>query len=267
LTEFAQHWKKSLGLGSKRVLLARYGMATFYADSEATAANAPPRKGKAVAWGERAPEAKAAVEARAARRRKRARPDFDAAVMRKLQMRLKQAIGPEPAVECLSKFDKSGDGLLDVEELTHMIRADLKISSDDLKDSDITAFLNVVDEDKSGALSVEELAEFAEHGISHFYNAETLAGKDLKLPRPKGCDPDTLGRVIGAMQARLRGKPIRPRFQPVDGDGDGRARGRVTRTSVMASGRCCLGARRGSCLDATRLGNDAHAPPAAYPGP
>mgnify|MGYP002053519494 CR=1 FL=1 len=112
-----------------------------------------------------------------------------------------------------------------------MIRVDLKISPDDLKDSDIKAFLNVVDEDKSGALSVEELAEFAEHGISHFYNTETLDGKSLKLPRPKGCDPDALGRLLGAMQARLKGQQIRPRFKPVDQDGDGKASAGVGRNS------------------------------------
>ena len=49
-----------------------------------------------------APEAKAAVEARAARRRKRARPDFDAAVMRRLarpatEKRESQKKNPPPA--------------------------------------------------------------------------------------------------------------------------------------------------------------------------
>lgn len=201
----------------------QFGMATFYADHEASAANAPARaRGKAMAWGERAPEAQAAIDARAARRKQRLRPDFDAAVMRKLQMRLREAIGPEPALDALARFDRSGDGQLDLEELTRMVRVNLRITEADLKDSDIAAFLRVLDDDKSGFLSVEELAEFAEHGISHFYHTEALDGKSVKLPLPPGCDAEALGRIIGALQSRLKGRPVRPLFAAIDGDGDGR---------------------------------------------
>ncbi|KAH8044584.1 hypothetical protein JL721_12794 [Aureococcus anophagefferens] len=163
----------------------QYGMATFYADHAQSAENAPQRaRGKSMAWGERAPEAQAAVDARNARRKKRLRPDFDAAVMKKLQMRLKEACrGFDDVREGLKAFDKSGDGQLDGDELKRMIRVDLRITDADLKDSDVAAFLRVVDEDGSGFVSVDELADFV---------------------------------------SRLKGRPTRPAFKAVDGDGDGR---------------------------------------------
>ncbi|KAH8046677.1 hypothetical protein JL722_13573 [Aureococcus anophagefferens] len=66
-----------------------------------------------------------------------------------------------------------------------MIRVDLRITDADLKDSDVAAFLRVVDEDGSGFVSVSELADFVVHGISHFYNDEALDGKNLALPLPR----------------------------------------------------------------------------------
>ena len=100
-------------------------------------------------------------------------------------MRLKEACrGFDDVREGLKAFDKSGDGQLDGDELKRMIRVDLRITDADLKDSDVAAFLRVVDEDGSGFVSVDELADFVVHGISHFYNDEALDGKNLALPLP-----------------------------------------------------------------------------------
>ncbi|KAH8051450.1 hypothetical protein JL720_15164 [Aureococcus anophagefferens] len=126
-------------------------------------------------WGERAEECEAAKEDRKARLAKKARPDFDPDEMKKLQGRLPVEIDRRfdapPNFEILSlghidaatygddplhifrKFDATGDGVLDVPELTKMIRLELKISG------------SLVDLHTG----IDELADFVQYGMDTFY--------------------------------------------------------------------------------------------------
>ena len=124
---------------------------------------------KSLKWGERAEEAEAAKEARKTRLAKKRRPDFDPEVMRKLQGRLQAAtFGKEP-LEVFKAFDKSGDNVLDLAELTRMIRVELRISGDEIPDDVIAAFVRAVDDDGDATVSLEELADFVQYGMDTFY--------------------------------------------------------------------------------------------------
>jgi len=62
--------------------------------------------------------------------------------------------------ELFLQYDKSGDGVLDVAELTVAIRKSLKINPLTLKDRDIKSLFKVLDDDNSGEISVIELTGF-----------------------------------------------------------------------------------------------------------
>ena len=96
--------------------------------------------------------------------------------MRKLQGRLQAAtFGNEP-LAVFKKFDATGDGLLDAEELTRMIRRELKISSDEIGDDLVVAFVRAIDDDGSMTVSLAELADFVQYGMATFYaDAEQTA--------------------------------------------------------------------------------------------
>ncbi|KAH8053088.1 hypothetical protein JL722_9754 [Aureococcus anophagefferens] len=142
-------------------------------------------------WGERAEECEAAKEDRKARLAKKARPDFDPDEMKKLQGRLQAATYGDDPLHIFRKFDATGDGVLDVPELTKMIRLELKISGSELPDDLIVAFVRAIDDDGSMTLSIDlcanqifnptsislvdlhtgidELADFVQYGMDTFY--------------------------------------------------------------------------------------------------
>ncbi|KAJ1461972.1 hypothetical protein M885DRAFT_494215 [Pelagophyceae sp. CCMP2097] len=174
--------------GSKTLSIAeladfvQHGTSTFYADAGATAAKAG--DAPALAWGERAIEAAAATEARKARRKKQLRPDFDHEVMKRLQGRLQAAtFGGSPAA-IFAKFDSSGDGAFSADELTVLFRRHLRIPPADLSDNDIVAFVRAVDDDGTGTLDLQELADFVQYGMATFYaDAEATAANAPKASR------------------------------------------------------------------------------------
>jgi hypothetical protein len=158
---------------------SRPGTKTFFADaataealSQATSDDSSVGSRstvKSLKWGERAEEAEAAKEARKTRLAKKRRPDFDPEVMRKLQGRLQAAtFGKEP-LEVFKAFDKSGDNVLDLAELTRMIRVELRISGGEISDDVIAAFVRAVDDDGDATVSLEELADFVQYGMATFY--------------------------------------------------------------------------------------------------
>ncbi|KAK7236177.1 mRNA splicing protein [Aureococcus anophagefferens] len=175
-----------------------HGTKTFYQDHEHTealeaAADAadPEHAHKHHKWGERAEECEAAKEDRKARLAKKARPDFDPDEMKKLQGRLQAATYGDDPLHIFRKFDATGDGVLDVPELTKMIRLELKISGSELPDDLIVAFVRAIDDDGSMTLSIDlcanqifnptsislvdlhtgidELADFVQYGMDTFY--------------------------------------------------------------------------------------------------
>ena len=50
-----------------------------------------------------------------------------------------------------------------------MIRKDLKISPNDLSDGDINKLIVALDDDESGTLAIEELADFVLRGAATFF--------------------------------------------------------------------------------------------------
>ncbi|KAH8071297.1 hypothetical protein JL720_11510 [Aureococcus anophagefferens] len=179
-----------------------HGTKTFYQDHEHTealeaAADAadpcadPEHAHKHHKWGERAEQCEAAKEDRKARLAKKARPDFDPDEMKKLQGRLQAATYGDDPLHIFRKFDATGDGVLDVPELTKMIRLELKISGSELPDDLIVAFVRAIDDDGSMTLSIDlcanqifnptsislvdlhtgidELADFVQYGMDTFY--------------------------------------------------------------------------------------------------
>ncbi|KAH8071344.1 hypothetical protein JL721_4316 [Aureococcus anophagefferens] len=219
-----------------------HGTKTFYQDHEHTealeaAADAadpcadPEHAHKHHKWGERAEECEAAKEDRKARLAKKARPDFDPDEMKKLQGRrfefhagrLQAATYGDDPLHIFRKFDATGDGVLDVPELTKMIRLELKISGSELPDDLIVAFVRAIDDDGSMTLSIDlcanqifnptsislvdlhtgidELADFVQYGMDTFYadHEETEAKprarvttKQIYRPNPKPDSPHAL---------------------------------------------------------------------------
>jgi len=144
-----------------------HGTATFYADHAATeAADAGKRTTK---WGakDEPDEMKKLRRATAAKERKK--KTLDEAEMAHFQMKLQAATFGHSPQELFKSFDKSGDGLLNAEELTHLIRVELRIPGSELSDDEIAMFIKAVDDDGTGNLSLAELGDFVEHGTKTFY--------------------------------------------------------------------------------------------------
>jgi Ca2+-binding EF-hand superfamily protein len=62
-----------------------------------------------------------------------------------------------------SKFDKDGNGTLDVDELKMLARKYLKIPPRDVSDTELEALFAFLDEDGGGSLDLEELVNFLEN--------------------------------------------------------------------------------------------------------
>ena len=72
--------------------------------------------------------------------------------------------------QLFKRYDKSGDGSLDVKELQRALRRDLKITPEELSDADIDALVEALDDDGSMSLSIDELADFVERGTATFFS-------------------------------------------------------------------------------------------------
>ena len=83
--------------------------------------------------------------------------------------RLQAATYGDDPLHIFRKFDATGDGVLDVPELTKMIRLELKISGSELPDDLVVAFVRAIDDDGSMTLSIDELADFVQYGMDTFY--------------------------------------------------------------------------------------------------
>lgn len=190
---------------------------------------------KTLKWGERAEECEAAVEDRKARLAKKQRPDFDPDAMRKLQGRLQAATFGKDPLEIFRKFDASGDGDLDVAELTKLIRLELKISRDEIGDDLIEAFVRAIDDDGSMTLNVNELADFVKYGMDTFY-ADAAATAEKAGPGKKGlgwgeraADPSgapapTKGRGLESAESAIDPNRSEEGSMPAPSDDDGAAR-------------------------------------------
>jgi Ca2+-binding EF-hand superfamily protein len=151
-----------------------FGAATFYG-------NEVTRDGSKTKWGESKGDSEAMKNIkRKSRAKKRKKLDED--LMEKFRTKLQAATFGQSPSELFKSFDRSGDGLLDASELTSLVRKELKIASSELTDDDIKQFVNAVDDDKSGTLGLEELADFVEHGTATFYaDSETASERSRSL--------------------------------------------------------------------------------------
>jgi len=69
----------------------------------------------------------------------------------------------------LSKYDKNGDGVLQLEEFTDLIRNALKISDKVISDRHIKDLVAALDDDGSGTLDVDEIQDFIDRGEETFF--------------------------------------------------------------------------------------------------
>ena len=76
---------------------------------------------------------------------------------------LKACKGTTPSI-LFKRWDLDGEGTLDDVELRRLIRLGLKIRPEVLPDADIQVLVDALDDDGSGAISIEELADFVENG-------------------------------------------------------------------------------------------------------
>ena len=86
----------------------------------------------------------------------------------KVQSKLKAAVyGSDPRT-FFARYDKDKGGTLDAREFKLCIRQALKVSPKDLPDRDIDLFVKALDDDGSGDLDIDELADFVERGTATF---------------------------------------------------------------------------------------------------
>lgn len=91
-------------------------------------------------------------------------------IVESIQNRLKAATFGTTPKEFFKRYDADGGGTLDFDELMVIIRKVLKIPPADLRDKDLFNFMNALDDDKSGTLDIEELADFVVRGEEAFMN-------------------------------------------------------------------------------------------------
>eukprot|EP00615_Pteridomonas_danica_P014869 CAMPEP_0114410466 /NCGR_PEP_ID=MMETSP0102-20121206/24054_1 /TAXON_ID=38822 ORGANISM="Pteridomonas danica, Strain PT" /NCGR_SAMPLE_ID=MMETSP0102 /ASSEMBLY_ACC=CAM_ASM_000212 /LENGTH=481 /DNA_ID=CAMNT_0001578129 /DNA_START=6 /DNA_END=1451 /DNA_ORIENTATION=+ len=115
---------------------------------------------------EREEERKREREAFAALNRPKPKRNMNEQVANKVQAKLRAAvINNDPRV-FFQKYDKDKGGSLDATEFKKCIRQALKIPPSDLSDKDIEQFTQDLDDDGSGDLDIDELADFVERGMA-----------------------------------------------------------------------------------------------------
>jgi Ca2+-binding EF-hand superfamily protein len=149
------------------------GKASFFAEN-VEGGNVGPK------WGEKVEES-AALKAAKAKTAAKSKKPMSKDTVDKLQNRLQAATYGTPPAELFASFDKSGDGSLDAAELKGLIRKELKIPPSDLTDSDIATLVKWLDDDDSGSVSIDELADFVARGAATFG-----AGPDPNAPAGLG---------------------------------------------------------------------------------
>ena len=131
----------------------------------------------------------------------------------RLRQRLRAAIPKnEDVLEWLQKYDVNGDGEMSAYEVRMLIRRRLEIPESELPTSDIAAFISALDLDDDKRLSVEELVDFIERGLTAFGVTLAGLGKAMKLD-PAGTTSESLGRLLGACRARLGRRSVREAFK------------------------------------------------------
>jgi Ca2+-binding EF-hand superfamily protein/Ran GTPase-activating protein (RanGAP) involved in mRNA processing and transport len=107
----------------------------------------------------------------------------------------------------IKAFDESGDGLLDAKEVKQLIRVGLDVRPEEASDEDIENLVYALDDNDSGNIDLEEMADFVEHGKETF----TLGRRDRM-------DEDVADKVQAALQEAMTYGRL---FGKFDKSGDG----------------------------------------------
>ena len=110
------------------------------------------------------------AEHEAKRRAGLSKAGLSSEAVKNIQNRLKAATFGTTPKEFFKRYDVDSGGTLDFDELMVIIRKVLKIPPTDLNDKDLYNFMNALDDDKSGTLDIEELADFVVRGEEAFMN-------------------------------------------------------------------------------------------------
>ena len=145
---------------------------------------------------------------------------LDAALARKLQMRLKAAMYGVDPLTFFQRFDRDHGGTIDTEELRLLIRATLKIPPLEISDAEIKKLVEALDDDGSGDLDIEELADFVDRGAATFFEgtlddeaekklSEKLSpGTGILTSRVSPIKQEATRRHAAASKGRLHGLPF-----------------------------------------------------------
>ena len=129
---------------------------------------------------------------------------LDPAVATALQEAMRAALTNR---KFFGRFDASGDGQLDAAELARLVRGELAVDAERASDAELQTLVELLDDDRSGTLSTDELADFVEHGTECF-----------AVGRRERMNAATCERLQGALREATTYTSIFRRF---DASGDG----------------------------------------------
>ena len=150
------------------------------------------------------PNAKGRAGARAAKTRRHHLP-IDEAVAKKLQSKLKAACYGTTPQKMFARWDDDGQGVLDVEEFRHLLRAGLKINKLEVPDSHVDMLITALDDDASGTVSIDELADFVDRGTATFFSGPvTPAAMETAPIHQRQPSRDFNKAAVSKLQSRLK---------------------------------------------------------------
>lgn len=115
------------------------------------------------------------------------------ALARRVQWLLKSSMVGTTFEKVFGRFDKNRDGVLTFDEFRRVLRVILRIQSDTLTEDEVTAFMAGLDNDHSGTLDMNELADFLNHGSAALF-AEARESEDtMTADRPRPSDICSIG--------------------------------------------------------------------------
>mmetsp|Transcript_98103 Transcript_98103/g.280775 ORF Transcript_98103/g.280775 Transcript_98103/m.280775 type:complete len:457 (-) Transcript_98103:606-1976(-) len=104
-----------------------------------------------------------------------------------------------------ARWDDDGQGVLDVEEFRHLLRVGLKINKLEVPDSHVDMLITALDDDASGTVSIDELADFVDRGTATFFSGPvTPAAMETAPIHQRQPSRDLNKAVVSKLQSRLK---------------------------------------------------------------
>lgn len=104
--------------------------------------------------------------------------NLDENVASRIRKSLKIAMNGADPRKLLRKFDKNRDGSWSADEFRRLIRMELRIAPNLVSDESINSLVQALDDDGSGCLNIEEVADFVERGAETFFDHEEEQSPD-----------------------------------------------------------------------------------------